>query len=118
MRVNKLLKESDGKVVVEYNGSCVKNNIPALNDATFMSNVIDQSELLKTHYLDNTNISEVAPKSVQKFLSGGKKCVIGYHKNLIWIFFSHVDKHFFFTADDYLKIGNEYHETADLDRGN
>ena len=110
------LLENVSLEMFEYNGSCVNCDIFRY-DATRMSNAIDDSQLLKPEYLELTNIFQVSPKSVQKFFTNRKPVVIGYTKNLVWLYYMHVDKHFFYTADDYLKIPEQYFEHNEMDRG-
>jgi hypothetical protein len=112
-----IIKESDdGFEHFSYEGSCINCSLFHY-DATMMSNAIDVSQLLKLEYLGFTNIFQVSPKSVQKFLSNHKPVVLGYYKNLLWLYYPHVDKHFFYVADDYLKISNEHLEHTEQDRG-
>lgn len=105
------------KIEFDYEGNCVKHNIPVFYDATTLSNTIADSQLIKPGYLELTNIPEVAPKMVQKYFTNKKDMVIGFKRNFLWIYFNHVDKHFFFLADKELKIPSEFEEHSDLDRG-
>lgn len=116
MKINCLLKESTEKEPFQYEGTCVNTKLFGY-DATYMAHAIDDSMLLKPNYLELTYIQDIGPPAFKKFLATNKKFVMGYLKDLLWLYFPHVDKHYFFTADRRLTIPTEYHEHARLDRG-
>jgi hypothetical protein len=113
------MRVSDIKTLTNfyYEGDCV-NTEYFEDDATLMSNTIDNSDLLKPEYLEMTDIPSIAPTVLKNHLTSSEKFVMGYYRDLLWIYFSHVDIHYFFTADRSLNIPAMYHETAELDRGN
>lgn len=119
MKLKHLIETETKKIEFDYEGNCVKHHIPVFYDATVLSNSIADSQLLKPEYLELTNIFEVSPKMVKTFLNKKMDMVLGYHLNFLWIYFNHVDKHYFFlhSKNEALKIDSEYEEHANLDRG-
>jgi len=120
MKLKHLLEnEIAERLEFQYEGTCVKSNIPAFYDVSTMATVIGNSQLLKPEFLEQTDIFYKAPKAMQSMLKSGKGVVLGFDHDLVWIYFNHNDKHYFFTADLGYKFkpDTKYYEPNELNRG-